>query len=388
MADIIYISKYPPLEGGIASKTFWLTNALARSGHSIHIVTDAADVDAHLAIQDGDLSPETAGIRIHRADQAVPWHIPNDKHHSISLLDKALQATTENKPDLIVGGYLVPYGIIASLVSRLTGIPYVLMHGGSDIQKFLLNTVWPQALPQALAGADRIITDVDNQDHIRRYTGRITVLPPYVPDPSAFTRLSRHKKDKIKLALIGKANYHWNHKGWQRIADIWKQLSDEFEFMVVSQGIGLEDFKNSIPEELAGKIQWHAFVPPWKMPDLLRTIDGFFWLKDLLPFPMFSNTVLEALACGTKVLTDSPDLVEGYRRHGIDFDKHLIEVIPLSLLGKRTSNSIIEINILKQKDADYWDCSEAYGQYISSIERVFFDALSDAQQRSSSFVID
>lgn len=381
MAGIIYITKYPPLEGGIASKTFWLTNALARSGHTIHVVTDAAGVDAHLTIQEGDLTPDTPGIRIHRADQAVPWHIPNDKHHSISLLDKALQASSENKPDLIVGSYLTPYGIIASLLSRLTGIPYVLMHGGSDIHKFLLKNVWPHALPQSLAGAHRIITDVDNQDHIRRFADRVTVLSPYVPDPSVFTGLLRPKKDKIKLALIGKANYHWNHKGWQRIVDVWAQLCDGFEFMVVSQGIGLEDFKNSIPEELAGKIQWRAFVPPWEMPELLRTIGGLFCFQDFLPFPMFSNTVLEALACGTKVLTDSPDLVEGYRRHGIDVDEGLIEVIPSSLFDRRTSGStIIETSFSKRKDAHCWNCSEAYDQYISSIGRVFIEALSERQR--------
>ena len=377
---ILYINKFPPLEGGIASKTFWLTNALARSGHAIHVITDASDVDTHLTIQGGDLSPETPGIWIHRADQTVPWHVPNDQHHSISLIDKALQAATENKPDLIVGGYLVPYGIIASLVSRLTGIPYVLMHGGSDIQKFLLKNVWPHALPQTLAGAGRIITDFDNQDHIRRFTGRTTVLPPYVPDPAAFTGLRRPKNDKIKLALIGKANYHWNHKGWQRIVDIWTQLCDGFEFMVVSQGIGLENFKNAIPEELAVKIQWRTFVPPWKMPDLLCSIDGFFWFKDLFPFPMFSNTVLEALACGTKVLTDSPDLVEGYRRHGIDFDEGLVEVIPSSPSGKRTSDSIIKNSFSQRKDDHHWDCSEAYDLYISSIGRLFLDALGNVQR--------
>ena len=377
MASIIYISKYPPLEGGIAAKTYWLANSLARAGHTVHVITDAANIDKHLTIHDANLSPETFGVLIHRADQAVPWHIPNGDHRSISLLDKALQAAKENKPDLIVGGYLVPYGIIAYLVSRLTGIPYVLMHGGSDIQKFLLKDILPHALPQAIGGASRIITDYDNRDHIRRFTGRTKVLPPYVPDPSAFSGLSSPKKEKITFALIGKANYHWRHKGWQRIVDLWARLGDGFEFMVVSQGVGLEDFKNSIPDELADKIHWRSFVPPWKMPDLLCAIDGLFYFQDLLPFPMFSNIVLEALACRTTVLTDSPDLVEGYRRHGIKLEEDMIKIIPFSPLDQMASGSIIETNFWKRKAAHCWDCSVTYDQYISSIERIFLDTIEE-----------
>lgn len=372
MAKIVYISKYPPLEGGIASKTYWLTNALARSGHTIHIVTDAGIVDAHMTIPNAEHPPETPGIFIHRADQVVPWHIPNESHRAISLLDTALKVVTDEKPDLIVGGYLVPYGIVAFLLSRLTGIPFVLKHGGSDIHKFLLSDVWSHVLPQTLAEARQVITDYDSQHHIRRFTDRFNVLPPYVPDPSTFTSLPRPASDTITLALIGKANYHWRHKGWQKIVDLWDQFGEEFRFVVVSQGIGLEDFKAFLPKNLYNRIDWLPFVPPWDMPDLLRSIDGLLYFQDKLPFPMFSNTVLEALACGTPIITDSNNIIEGYRKHGIDFDKFKGDLPFFSLSDSKDIKYIITKLLGKDERRIPWDCAHTFSQYVSSIEERLF----------------
>jgi len=375
MSAIIYISKYPPLEGGIASKTYWLAKALARAGHTIHVVTDPEAVDSHLTIPNADHSPETPGVFVHRADQIVPWHIPNDSHRVISLLDKTLEIVAKEKPDLIVGGYLVPYGIIASHLSSITGIPLVLMHGGSDIRKFLLNGVWPHILPEALAKASQVVTDCDNQVHIRRFTNNITVLPPYVPDPSAFAKFPRPASDTITLALIGKANYHWRHKGWEKIVDLWVQLSEKFRLVVVSQGIGLEDVKASVPRDLVNRINWFPFFPPWHMPALLRTIDGLLYSQELLPFPMFSNTVLEALACGTTVIADSADILEDYRRHGIDIGYGEKGHLPFTLFDPEVVNSIMTTQFAKQSDCAVWDCAPSFNRYISSIEYVFFEAI-------------
>lgn len=235
MANILYISKYPPIEGGIAAKTYWLAKALAGRGHIIHLVTDAYDVDEQYSIANVGSAPEMPGVSIHRADQEVPWHIPNDSHRAISLLDKALEIVETTKPDLIIGGYLVPYGIMAFQLSRLTGIPFVLMHGGSDIHKFLLKNVWPNLIVTALGAAHCVVTDVDNRAYITRYTDRVKIVPPYVPDPSAFKPVTHRKKERLTLALMGKANYHWRHKGWQQIINIWSDLGGGLGLAVVSE---------------------------------------------------------------------------------------------------------------------------------------------------------
>ena len=376
MANILYISKYPPIEGGIAAKTYWLAKALAGRGHIIHVVTDAYGVDEQYSIANAGSAPEMPGVFVYRADQEVPWHIPNDSHRAISLLDKTLEIVETTKPDLIVGGYLVPYGIMAFQLSRLTGIPFVLMHGGSDIHKFLLKDVWPNVTARAICAAHCVVTDVDNLAHIARYTDRIEVLPPYVPDPSAFKPTRRKKKEFLTLALVGKTNYHWRHKGWQRVINICSDLGGRLELAVVSQGIGRDDFRSYVPKALRDRIDWRPFVPSWEMPALLHSFDGIFHLNDQLPFPMFSNLVLESLACGTPVITDSTGLPSSYLRHGIDVETAAPAIFPLVLEDCKAATTDLAGHLAMHESSNvFWDCMPAFDRYVASIEKVFLHTI-------------
>lgn len=363
------------MEGGIAAKTFWLVRALARAGHTIHVVTDPVDVDAVYSIPGSDRPPDTPSVIVHRADQDVPWHIPNDNHRTISILDKTLAVISQNKPDLIVGGYLIPYGVVAFQAGLITGIPYVLLHGGSDINKFLQKNVWPNIIPKALVAARLIISDADNHVHIRRFTDRVRILPPYVPNPAAFFLRLRREHKEFTLALIGKANYHWRHKGWQQVVNLWCALGKEFKLLVVSQGIGLDDFKGSVPKGVRDRITWQSFVPPWKMPALLQAVDGVFHLHNQLPFPTFSNLVLESLSCGATVITDSPGMPSSHRRHGIDLG--VASAAIFQLLSDDSQAVAIDLaeHLAKRDDnIPSWDCAPDFNRYVASIDE-FLNAI-------------
>jgi glycosyltransferase involved in cell wall biosynthesis len=376
MAKLIYISKYPPLEGGIAAKTFWLAQALADSGHAVHIITDPINADPNYSIAEANQPPKIPGVFVHRADQSIPWHIPQDNHRTISLVDKALEIIDIEKPDLIVAGYLVPYGIVAFQVSRITGIPFVLCHGGSDIHKFLLNNVWPTILPKTLAAAKLIITDEEGRLHIERYSSRVKMLPPYVPDPTAFNIKQRPTDKYFTLAMIGKSNFYWRDKGWQQIIDICTHLGDEFILTIVTQGVGLEDFKKYASEVLGDRVVWRSFVPPWKMPDLLKSINGLFHFQNKLPFPMFSNLVLESLACGTVVISDTPDLLSIYQKHGIDLSSVETQILSLPVDKPKKAAMNLTRYFSQETNGMAWNSSPDFNTYINSFERGLLDSLS------------
>jgi hypothetical protein len=42
---ICFIGKYPPIEGGEASKLYWQVRELGKRGHEIHVVTNAFCVE-------------------------------------------------------------------------------------------------------------------------------------------------------------------------------------------------------------------------------------------------------------------------------------------------------------------------------------------------------
>jgi len=271
---------------------------------------------------------------------------------------------------------LVPYGIVAYQVSWITGIPFVLCHGGSDIHKFLLDNIWPTILPKTLAAAKLIITDGEGRLHIERYSSRVKMLPPYVPDPTAFNINQRPTDKHFTLAMIGKANFYWRDKGWQQIIDIWNQLGDEFILTIVTQGVGFENFKKYASEVLGDRVIWRFFVPPWKMPDLLKSINGLFHFQNNLPFPMFSNLVLESLACGTMVIGDRSDLLSIYQKHGIDLNSVETQILSLPVDKPKKAAMNLTKYFSQQSNGISWNSSPDFDSYINSFERGLLDSLS------------
>ena len=42
---VCFFSKYPPIEGGISSRTYWLAKALGERKIEVHLVTNALEVE-------------------------------------------------------------------------------------------------------------------------------------------------------------------------------------------------------------------------------------------------------------------------------------------------------------------------------------------------------
>ena len=371
MARIVYISKYPPLEGGIAAKTYWLAQALGGRGHHIHIVTDRKDADKVHTITTATSIPNHANVTVHRPPQPVPWHIPHGEHRALSLLDMTLEVIEREKPDYIAAGYLVPYGLVAYLASKITGLPYVLQHGGSDIKKFVEGGLWSNLLGKVLSSADWIITDLIHKAEIEKWNSRSRTVLPYVPDPAVFTPVTREKRKRPVLAIIGKANYHWEHKGWHRVINTWSKLGKDYEFIVVGQGVGLERFQAYVREHLGNRVDWKPFLPPWEMPSLLRSVDVLFHFEADLPFPMFSNLVVEALFCGTPVISDQEDLVNRYQNYGLDLTRWLPLVLCVDKDNPSRAAERIKDFLVNHVIPTDLQVPSQYERHISAHEGVF-----------------
>jgi len=158
MARIICISKYPPLEGGIAAKTFWLCRALAERGHTVHVVADQVNIDAEYSFPGSASDVAIKNLFTHRPAEKIPWHVPNDTHPSLALLNTTLGVIDRHGADIIDTGYLIPYGLVGYLASQITGIPFILRHGGSDLTKFVEAGIWSNMLSKTFTSAAAIIS--------------------------------------------------------------------------------------------------------------------------------------------------------------------------------------------------------------------------------------
>ena len=200
----------------------------------------------------------------------------------------------------------------------------------------------------------------------------LTCQQPYVPDAAVFK--PNEDNPRWRLAYIGKINYHWQHKGLQYVADIIGKLKGTFECSIVGQGNGAADFRRSLAQELSSFIDWRPFVPPWEMPNLLNQLDAIFTFESGLPYPVTSNLVLEAAACGVGIITDRPDFAESYRDL-VTFDKDQVLVVypsqPLS-----AAEAIAQWVLERESPREPPRQLVSYEEYVSANESVYEEVLS------------
>lgn len=307
---VCIVSKFPPIEGGIAARTYWRARRLLESGHDVALVTNSGSVEQEYRIADCDEHlawlVREYGLRLHDVPGPVPWHVPCSPDYLERLLNELLLVLRSGEWDQIESDYLVPYGIAAHLGSRLTGVPHVVRHGGSDIVKFLDHPGYSTMLHDVLCDARLVITD-DYHEHIIRDAGaRTECRPIYETYASAFeARRERRVLGSPRIfAYIGKINHHWRRKGLDQIVD-WYSRQDQSKTIlrIVGQGVGESDFARWASGRLENAPTVEPFVPPWGMPQLLASVDAVFALDCDDAVENTSMLAIEAKQMDVEVIT-------------------------------------------------------------------------------------
>lgn len=374
---IAVLSKYPPLEGGIAAKTYWLARGLAARGHMVHVITHGISAGREYQIQGSESPPVTTpNLWVHRPPDKMPWHIPEDDEHALALLDVTTKVIREHAIQILDTGYLIPYGILGHLAKWSTGVYHVVRHGGSDLEKFLKKKVLETVLSEAIAHADVVVTEKSNQRLLGGMASHLVYQPAYVPNGESFAP-SDTSRPRLRLGVIGKINYYWQHKSLHFVADIMRQLTGQFECWIVGAGKGMADFQQSLGPETVSSFKWCPFVAPWQMPRLLNQLDGIFIFESGLPHPVVSNLALEAMCSGLGIITDRADFVETYQEL-MTLDKDQVLVVPPS----ESSSAAEMVRQWVGKRADIRQPPDqliSYEEYLSANEAVYQDVLSGHQ---------
>ncbi|MGE3920674.1 MAG: glycosyltransferase [Gammaproteobacteria bacterium] len=166
---ICIIGKIPPVQGGTPRETFYLGYHLAKAGHEVHIVTNSLEIEAEYRIFSMDyfdeLNPgfcneaKNLPLYIHSTKyEKKHYYIPQGNPIVTKLTSLAISIVENKKFDLIFAYYLEPYAIVASLVSEVTGVPYVIKHAGSDIDRLFTSDALNLAYKHILKKASAIIT--------------------------------------------------------------------------------------------------------------------------------------------------------------------------------------------------------------------------------------
>jgi glycosyltransferase involved in cell wall biosynthesis len=328
--NICILSRFPPIQGGISAKAYWLSRGYAAAGMSVHVISNGNTVENDYRIKECNPAKNPVkGMTVHEVEESLPWHIPEDSHSLAKLIEKALEVNQLYPIDVIDTGYLIPYGIAGYMINKITGIPYVIRHGGSDLEKFLEPGIFKNILELVLKNASAIITDRVHESFFSAYKKQLEFVDLYVPDSSIFSPALKKINPSPILLYLGKINWHWQRKGLDMIAGCVPLLPKGWKLNIVGQGRGLERFQQFTRQSGIDEIQVQPFVSPAQVPLLLQKVDYVFCLSVDEPIKTISNTLLEAIHCGATAIvhnTFDSSLYDGLVKNINDF----ILRVPLS----------------------------------------------------------
>jgi glycosyltransferase involved in cell wall biosynthesis len=159
---ICIFGKFPPIQGGVSTRTYWLAHRLAMLGHAVHVVTNAKEGTLpYRMLMRGEDWQRCEGrygegsVTVHWTDyDRREWHIPDGTTWVTKLASLGLDVVRSQRIDVILSYYVEPYGVAAHFVAQATGVPHVLRTAGSDAGR-----LW--SLPQFAALYDHVFRSAD-----------------------------------------------------------------------------------------------------------------------------------------------------------------------------------------------------------------------------------
>jgi glycosyltransferase involved in cell wall biosynthesis len=381
---ICIIGKFPPIQGGVAVRTYWLAHDLAARGHEVHVVTNAKEAvpPFRIHMRRGDWKrcqgnydgPAGSGsVTVHWTDPVdrSQHYIPLASPFVSKLAGIAIKLHGERPFDVVYSHYLEPYGVAAHLAAGATGVPHVARMAGSDAGRLWLHPQLEAAYDCVLRSAATVITGGNvagrargrGVDPSRIVEGERFVLPQELFCPQGPKLDFVALRSEVELASPELADAFWGKfSGELPIFGIFGKLGDtkgsfallealarlkaeglQVGVVAMSHGWpGLEKRFRARAEELrvADRLLQIPFLPHWRVPEFLRSCLAVCCLEQGFPIifhtPMLAREVLTCGQClvgSTEVIRKIPDylrLPDGYGCVGIP-DVHDIDALAARL---------------------------------------------------------
>ena len=119
--NLLYIGKYPPLEGGTSVAAYWRIKEYENFGIHTEIITACRKNEFCLPLKKTDNAVTVI-------ESKMDWHIPYTQLFSERLVSAALKISENFNPDLIEGNYFFPYGYAAYKLTALFAETYAALN--------------------------------------------------------------------------------------------------------------------------------------------------------------------------------------------------------------------------------------------------------------------
>jgi glycosyltransferase involved in cell wall biosynthesis len=339
---ICFIAKYPPIQGGVSAQTYWTCHLLARAGHAVFVVTNADETEAAHRIRflPGDSErleawyPSGGCVRV-SFTQAVHdpdlYYIPEGKPTLTRLASLAVEVVRGNDCELILGWYLEPYVVVASLVAAFTGRPYLIRHAGSDLQELAAQPELGPAYREAIRGSAGVLSLVAPSAGLGLPDEKCLRLPglylpaEFTPDgdqlglaetarfltDGADEAMLRSDPPSPGLPLLGMYGKLGPSKGTIDLIHAVRRVRDHGRsvgLVLVGGGRGWPAVIDAVRETDMADLTWTLpMLAPWRIPSLIRRCTAVAFLERMFEVAQHRPVPpIEILACGRPLLLSKP----------------------------------------------------------------------------------
>lgn len=384
--NILTLTKFPPTQGGEASKAYWLARGLGNQGHTVHVVTNALETDKAFLVKDAtDPSKHLpANVHIHFIEREVEFHVPFHLAFAERLASKALDVIEHHQIDVIESAHLTPFGVSALIVKACTGLPLVHRHGGSDVGYLWKSAAFSNLITKVIQAADRMVINVELASEFLEAGVPAERLDTfrYFVDQTLFSddgSLDPRIPNEIPVFLFsGKIT------PGKKLIPLLEALQDiDLPFKLLLLPVA---FKTEMVRELLElyDLKEKAIVldprPCWEMPALLRSVTAVCCLETRFTtsnhWPLFPREVLLSGTC----LILSKEQYERKAMREAEDGKHLLMVDPDDPEHMRdVLTRVISQPTLPEKigraGAELARRSEDYGLMINDLENIYGRAI-------------
>jgi glycosyltransferase involved in cell wall biosynthesis len=292
--------EYPPIGGGASPITRALSEELAGAGHAVDVVTMGyGDLPFREELLDGRLRVFRVPALRASPVRAITVEMAS---YVLSALPVALGLAARHRYDLIHAHFLMPTGVLAAALKRLTGLPLVVTIHGSDVPGYnpdrfkrghrLLAPLWRQIVQQA----DAIISP---SQYLRGLLQRGADAPVDVI-PYGFELPTAGGAPRRRRILF--ASRLFPRKGAQHMLQALEGVDlAGWEVVIAGDGPMLGPLQEQA-RQLGIDVQFPGFVKGQALQDLYTSSAIFVFPSLHDNFPV---VLLEALSAGCAVITNN-----------------------------------------------------------------------------------
>lgn len=288
--NILLIGKFFPIQGGEATKAYWLMKALSLYGHNVTILTDTSSYRKENLCSSND------------SDKGYlkQFTIYNKINVNLSLVEYAREIIIKQKIDIIIGWYLFPFALSAIEVGNAMNIPVVIQHAGSDIHKLLNLKINEQIDVVNQLNKSSMVLFYPNTEKILVTLGLKNLVSHEPLIPKSYFMDKDENRNKIKenngrYIVLGAKNKSKNY-------DVIKELSQKEKVYIDWFGVG----------EIYSSQYFNAYRPvaPWSIPELLRKYNGVIYSENNFKVAThLSRVPIEAIAGNNQLYMDNKTIL-------------------------------------------------------------------------------